>query len=368
MINNIFPWQESAWRAFADLLNEGRLPHALLLTGPAGIGKKAFASAMAKSVLCERRQTQAQACGVCASCRWFDAGSHPDLRRVRPALWAAYEGAENDTEEGGEAPESEGASDKKLSKDISIAHIRALADFAALSASRNGLRVALVYPAEAMNVSAANALLKTLEEPSGSFLFLLVSDAPHRLLPTIRSRCRSWPLTAPTREIALAWLEQQRMTQAEQKWAALGGAPLAVCEYEATTFWKTQDLLLTALSDPVRLDAPTLAKQLESAIKQNDKERQSGAARAVDLPLVVGWLQRWTADVLYCHFGAPIRYYPHRADAVQRSAAHAPQAWLVYAQWLTRAQREASHPVNTVLFLEDCLLRCPAAWPAAKGR
>jgi DNA polymerase-3 subunit delta' len=374
MINNeIYPWNQHAWEQFCAQSNGAALPHAFLLTGPSGIGKKALAAAMAQSLLCENRQANGAGCGHCVSCHWFEAGHHPDLRLIRPAIVAAQEGNTDEPGEGDEsgngapAPESAG-SDKKLSKEITIAQIRALGDFSGLTAVRGGARIALIYPAEAMNTSAANALLKTLEEPGARFHFFLITDAPHRLLPTIRSRCRVWPVKAPDRIAALEWLKRHQVGQADDKLAALGGSPLAVVGLEQSSYWKTQELLLSALSEPQGMDIPGVAKQLEAAIKLNEKERQTGTQAIINLPLLMAWLQRWTTDVLYCHFRVPIRYYPQRQTALQRTtqSAHLTE-WLGYAQWLNRTVREAGHPVNMALFLEDCLLRYPALNLGQKG-
>jgi DNA polymerase-3 subunit delta' len=374
MINKeIYSWNQGYWAQYCAHLESRTLPHALLLTGAPGIGKKALAASMAESLLCENRSPDGSACGLCASCHWFKAGSHPDLRLIRPALIAAQEGHAEEPGEGDTAGVSgaaeAGGGDKKLSKEISIAQIRALGDFCAMTAVRNGVRIAMIYPAESMNNSAANALLKVLEEPGEQFHFFLITDAPHRLLPTIRSRCRTWLIKAPDRHAALEWLSQHNLDRAEHKLAALGGSPLRLLELEPTAYWDTLDLLLTALSEPAHLDAPALAKQLENAIKLNEKERQSGAAHSLDLPLILGWLQRWTLDVLYCQSGVPIRYHPQRQTAIERATVTVHStAWLNYWHWLNRAVREAHHPVNMALFLEDCLLRYPALNLAHKGR
>jgi DNA polymerase-3 subunit delta' len=373
MINSeIYPWNLELWEQFCTLRKAASLPHALLLTGPSGIGKKALAAAMAKSLLCESRAANGSACGHCVSCRWFEAGNHPDMRLIRPAIVAAREGNENELAESDESIKTTSAEtrsgDKKLSKEITIAQVRALADFSALTASRAGIRIALIYPAEAMNVSAANALLKTLEEPSGQFHFFLVADAPHWLLPTLRSRCRIWPVPAPDRSTALQWLKQRKVSAAENKLAALSGAPLTTLEWEDTRYWKIQELLLNALSQPMQIDIPDLAKQLESAIKLNEKENPIGAGYALDLPLVLSWLQRWVLDIVFCHFGVPVRYYPGYKKGIERAKVSAEAgAWLRYWQWLNRVAQDASHPLNLPLFLEDCLLRYPGLNLAYQG-
>src|SRR5207247_4155502 len=110
--------------------------------------------------------------------------------------------------------------------EIKIYQVRELADFLNIRSHRGGLRVALVHPAEEMNINAANALLKALEEPPAGAVFLLVSHRPARLLPTIRSRCVALPVAVPPREAALRWLSGQGMPDAERWLAYAGGAPL----------------------------------------------------------------------------------------------------------------------------------------------
>lgn len=379
------PWLDSAWLTFAALQAGGRLPHALLITGPAGLGKRLLAKAMAKSLLCEQRANQRdegginseqigspindRACGHCASCIWFEAGTHPDVRLVRPPVLAAQEGVADEAQEASgnanqnplETDNTDKPAEKKLSKEISITQIRALADFSALTAYRHGLRVALIYPADAMNSAAANALLKTLEEPSGQFVFLLVTDAPHRLPATLRSRCRVWQLASPSFHQAQDWLEQQNIPHAADKLAALGGAPLQLQNLENSHYWTTHQCLLNGLAEPTKLDAPVLAKQLETAIRNNEKERQGGASATLDLATVLAWLQRWIYDLTACGAQAPIRYHPGHAQALTRCTQQALNTRLLhYWQWLNQVTREAHHPVNVQLFLEDCLLRYQA--------
>ncbi|MBI3939049.1 MAG: DNA polymerase III subunit delta', partial [Betaproteobacteria bacterium] len=143
-----------------------RLPHALLLIGPEGTGKLDFATFLAQSLLCEAPAPGAEACGKCPACGWFAAGNHPDFRLVQPeALEQKAEG--------------EGAPDEKpSSRQIAVEQVRGLSHFIVLSPHRRGLKVILMHPAEALNVNAANALLKNLEEPPAGTLFLLVTHRP----------------------------------------------------------------------------------------------------------------------------------------------------------------------------------------------
>lgn len=162
----LYPWQEAAWLQLQQLRQ--RMPHAILFHGAAGIGKSGFIERFAQSLLCENVRADGHACGACASCGWFSQHNHPDYRRVRPE---ALE------EDGGEGEEGEAEGGKKAkasktpSKDIRIEQVRALTDFMNISTHRQGLRVVVLYPAEALNTPASNALLKTLEEPPPGTLF-----------------------------------------------------------------------------------------------------------------------------------------------------------------------------------------------------
>ncbi|MCY4452773.1 MAG: hypothetical protein OXC01_12560 [Immundisolibacterales bacterium] len=177
-------WLETPWARLAAMLGAGPAPHALLLHGPAGIGKRRLAETIAGAILCTAPSPGP--CGACRSCHLVNAGSHPDFRMLIP---------------------DEGRSG------IAIGSVRELIDDFNLAAERS--RVAIVSPAESMSQGAANAFLKTLEEPAGAVVFLLTSDAPGRLPATIRSRCRKVALAPPTPCDALAWLEPK------------AGAPLA---------------------------------------------------------------------------------------------------------------------------------------------
>ena len=181
--SSVYPWQQADWQRLQQMRE--RLPHAILFHGAEGTGKVAFAERFAASLLCEQPLDNGHACGACESCGWFAQYGHPDYRRVRP------DALETDGGDDAEADDSAAKkSSKTPSKDIRIEQVRALAAFMNVSTHRSGLRVVLLYPAEALNSASANALLKTLEEPPPDTVFLLVTDRIDRLLPTILSRCR----------------------------------------------------------------------------------------------------------------------------------------------------------------------------------
>ncbi|MBI2801009.1 MAG: DNA polymerase III subunit delta' [Gammaproteobacteria bacterium] len=174
-----YPWQAGQWGQICRNAGDGRLAHALLLHGRSGLGKHAFAQAVAGMLLCESRASTGAVCGSCRGCTLFRAGNHPDFRAVSPL---------------------------EDSTTITIDQIRALIDFYTLKAHYLGPKVVLLHPADVMNRAASNALLKVLEEPPAGATFLLVANAYDRITPTIRSRCQALAMDKFDDEIALAWL------------------------------------------------------------------------------------------------------------------------------------------------------------------
>ncbi len=324
-----FPWHEAQWRLLSADLN--RLPHALLLTGEAGIGKRALAQTLAKALLCESGTADAaKPCGRCEGCHWFDAGNHPDFRLLAPAADEA-----GDDEEGGKAK-------KKPSQYITIDQIRELADFVNISSHRAGRRITLIAPAEAMNVAAANALLKTLEEPPADALFILVSHHWRRLLPTIVSRCRRYAMPVPAEAPALAWLEAQGLAHAADHLAHAGGAPLlALAEAD-------HDLMVARKELIAELAAP---RQLEPLATAERLDRQK-----LDPAEVIDWLARWVFDLAGLSLADKIRYYPDKRQSVAELASRLdPIRLMRYADSVREARALAHHPLNNRLVYEQLL-------------
>lgn len=207
-----YPWQQSQQERLIGLYHAGKLPHALLLSGPAWLGKRDFAHALASILLC-RRPLAGAPCGDCTGCNLIKAGTHPDFRTLVPDA-------------------------ARKSRSIVIEQIRALTGWMSQTSVRGGLKLVIIHPAEQMNLHAANALLKCLEEPSDHTLIMLVSDLPGRLLPTIRSRCQSVNFTIPNRGDALAWLQdvEPDLQDPEVLLGFFGGAPLAVLHGHSDEF------------------------------------------------------------------------------------------------------------------------------------
>jgi DNA polymerase-3 subunit delta' len=194
------PWQKDQWQALASRSAHDRLPHALLLHGSAGVGKGQLARLLASSLLCENPALSLP-CGKCHACDMFAANSHPDY------FFASTSYGVNDLPE----DESDGKNRKPKksaapSKQIKIDCIRDLIHFSTHSAHQGGKRIAIIEPAEFLNHNAANALLKTLEEPGEGMFIILVSHQPSRLLPTLRSRCQALLCPTPDHAQSLEWL------------------------------------------------------------------------------------------------------------------------------------------------------------------
>jgi len=337
--NTLFPWQQDTWQQIMAMRT--RMPHAFLLYGSEGIGKAQFAEHLAKSLLCESPADEGHACGHCLSCNWFEQYSHPDYRRVRPGLLDEEEAEAEGAEGSDESEKKASKSSKAPSKEIVIDQVRALANFMNISTHRQGTRVVVMYPAEALNIPAANALLKSLEEPNPNTVFILVSHKVDRLLPTILSRCHKLPLTMPTHEQGLTWLKEQGIREAETWLAQQGGAPLLALEMAQSDDTKDLEEFLRGLSKP----------DVEVSLKLADKMQK------MDMPRTVSWLQRWLYDIFSFKQSGKIRYYPKYQQEISRLAARSSNELLMKLLKSSQdRQAIASHPLSGKLFLEDMLL------------
>lgn len=330
----ILPWHESA---LTTLIQRGdKLPHALLIHGKSGIGKVEFAMALAQSLLCESPTASGIACGECSACGWFQQSNHPDFRMLLPEAMADEEGADDATE-----PEAKAeAKDKKKSKEIKIDQIRAIGDFMTLSTHRNGFRVLLIQPAEALNPAAANALLKTLEEPAARTLILMVTDKLGRLLATIRSRCQRVLVPSPDIAMATTWLTSQNIENADDALAEASGGPLDAVAYADRDYQALQRAFVAALSEP-KMDYVEAAQHFEKA----------------DLTTLITWLQTYVNDIISERMLGGVSHHPRQVKAIKRIAAHIDLARVFrFESELRKTRRLINHPLNARLLLEQLLI------------
>lgn len=233
-----YPWQTPIWQGLMDRKAQQRLPHALLISGLGGIGKRHLASCLAHALLCQSPREDGCACGQCRGCLLLAAGSHPDYLLIEP--------------------EEEG-------KGIGIAQIRRLGEFQSLSSHAGGGRIVQLQPADALNLNAANALLKTLEEPGGNTTLILSSAQPLRLLATIRSRCQQLHLPPATGPAALAWLRtasQDVESYDDSLLQMSGGAPLRALHWarNGELAWRQQRCEELQALEADHYSAPRLAQ------------------------------------------------------------------------------------------------------------
>ena len=313
--------------------------HALLVQGPAGVGQFDLALLLAQSWLCEAPLYQGQACGICPSCRLFHSRTHPDFQLLLPEALRESLGWAGQEAEGAAEPK---ASKTKPSREIKIDAVRAMLSFAQASSARGRAKVVLVYPAEALNMVAANALLKTLEEPAGQLRFVLASASPEALLPTIRSRCQPVPLGLPARAAALQWLSGQGVEAPEILLDAAGGRP------QEARDWFEAGLRASAW------------QQLPQRVARGD----ATALADWPQPRAIDALQRLCHDLLRRAHGAAPLYFP--AESLPAPKLGAPlHGWDAA---LRRAARHAEHPLNAGLLMESLVAQGQQALREAMPR
>jgi DNA polymerase III subunit delta' len=316
--------------------------HALLVQGHPGAGVFELALRVARTWLCETEGADAP-CGRCTACHLLASNSHPDFRALLPELTQVELGwSVGGAEVAADTGDGEGKARKKPSKDIKIEAVRDAITWTQKSSSRGRAKVLLLFPADAMNLVASNALLKTLEEPPQGVRLLLVTEDAERLLPTLRSRCHRLLFAGPTPAQALAWLEGQGVANAPVLLAAAGGHPLAARRLAADGFDAAAWLAL-----PRRI--------------ADGKWEPPAAATVARLREV---LQKLCHDAMAVAAGAPPRYFP-------AASLPPPAAWPRLADWsqsLARLARHDEHPFNAPLITDSLLTEARAVWARPRGR
>ena len=321
------PWLAAPAREALAL--RARWPHALLIFGPEGVGKRAIAFHFARALLCEAPAADGSACGQCPGCHYVEVGQHPDLRVVEPV----------EVDEGGLATPTEV---------IRIEAVRSLTQWSQRTSHRGGAKVGIVIPAEKMHPPTANALLKTLEEPPERTYLLLVAHQAGRLLPTISSRCQRHAVGLPSKAEALAWLESEGVRDAERSLAQAGGAPLSARHSSDPGLQAERRAWLAAIADPQTLSPLALAARVELGGKDQRRDRLAAA---------IDWLVAWTADLARIAAGGRAARNPDHSSALSAlSARVAPLALFRYHRQLLQQRALIGHPLQPRLVAEALLI------------
>ena len=313
--------------------------HALLLTGPSGLGQYALGLALARLWLCEN-PTPEGACGHCTSCHAIDVRTHPDLFVLMPETLAMELNWPLDER----TQEKIDRKELKASKWIKVEATRAAVAFTQMTRSRGNTQVILIHPAERLNVESANTLLKTLEEPVGAVRFILCTEAAHSLLPTIRSRCLAHPMQWPDQAEAVAWLQQALGEQggAAELWLqAAGGRP--------------DEALVWAQSGLSAQGWGTLPRAVASA--NGAPFANWPPARLMDV------LQKICHDLMVVQTGARPRFF-RPADLPPPPSHTALNNW---QRDLRTASRTMEHPFSPALLQEAWLTRAQQALEPGAG-
>ena len=327
MVDGILAWQTGLWQLLAGRQEHA---HAYLLHGPAGIGKRDLAERLMALLLCQRPSLEG-ACGVCRGCQLLAAHSHPDHYILEP---------------------------EEADKAIRVDQVRDLVDFITQTAQMGGRKVVLLEPAEAMNLNAANALLKSLEEPAGNTVLLLVSHQPSRLLPTLRSRCVQQACPLPGRQQSLVWLAAKlpdvAETEREELLDLAAGSPLAALKLHGLGVLK-------------------MRAQVIEGIKQLHKHQQSPSQlaegwNALPLPLLFDWFCQWAHLVLRYQMAgdaAPLGAADMQKVVQYLAQKSTPAKVLALQDWLLAHRQKvlSKANLNRVLLLEALLVQ----WASLPG-
>lgn len=313
------PWQETQRAALMSCLARQRFPHALLLSGRAGLGKQAFARHMAHALVCQQRNVDGDPCGQCRGCQLYAAQTHPDVREVTLL------------------------DDKKL---IGVDQVREIGDYLSLKSQFGGYKVVVLTPADRLNANGANALLKTLEEPPPLSVLMLVTARPAALPPTVRSRCQQIAFAPPATAAALAWLQPRSdLRDPALALRLCGGAPLAAVEIATGDWLDRRMAIFTGFERVVQ--------------RETDPVNIAAEWLKFDPMATIYCLYSWITDMIRLTTGTTPESIVNRdlAERLQRLAGiPSPRTLFEWLDKVTDAWRNAESQLNTQLLFEDLLI------------
>ena len=312
-----YQWQDSQWQHLIKMLNQDKLPHALLFEGIEGTGKLGFARAFANLLICDSPEN-GFACGQCKRCLLLIAGSHPDFKMLSP---------------------------EEKSKIIKVDQVRSMVEFVNKKSQFSGFKVIIINPAEAMNISSSNALLKSLEEPGEKTVFLLVCHRPSSLMATIRSRCQKIVFPHPNENLGINWLDEQGVSDSKALLSIASGAPLKALSMESSTVLAQRQEMLAALLKLRKheLDPIVVARQWE---KNSSIE-------------CLQWLISWSLDWVRVKNSQPLKSHDQQAVLVDIAFSLNQSSiftfWDVLKEALQQVQSNSNPNIN--LMWDDLLIK-----------
>jgi DNA polymerase III subunit delta' len=313
----IYPWQNTQWQRLQDQNSNKRLPHAILLSGPSGLGKSEFAHDFSVSLLCKQPQATGEACGECDACHLTQAETHPDLMLLEP---------------------------EDESKAIKVDDVRTLCKEFNLTSQYGGVKVVVINHADQMNIHASNSLLKTLEEPNAGSILILVTSKPHRLPITIRSRCQVLAFQVPDNEQAQTWLSSHIEGDVNQLLSMSHGAPLLARQFAESDILEQRQALVDALLAIARHHPIT-----ENAEKLSKLPNHS----------LLGWIYDWISDILkliQCGQESSLINQDYRQELTELSLKLQPSHLYSLLDQVIKLRKVQSIPLNTQMLWEDLLI------------
>lgn len=320
----LFPWTHSQWQQLVQRVAEERLPHAMLFCGIEGLGKLQVARQFTQSLLCEQPNDDHMPCQTCRSCTQFNAKTHPDFHLLEP--------------------EEEG-------KAIKVDQIRDLIEQFALASHYQGYRVAIISPAESMNLAAANSLLKSLEEPPENTLLILVSSHSALLPQTILSRCQRVNFEAPSLDMAANWLNKHHsefVGKEQELLAMANGAPLKAVASADTEQIEYRDQIFEVFI--------SIANGTEVPLSSANQWLKTGVATPIK------WVYSWICDLIKMknHLEQAIVNHDKAVDLQKLAQKVELGSLYLYSDKIMDTLKKQRAPLNAQMIMDDLLLEWEA--------